>query len=70
MGLKYAGTGDQKAISVIKEHIEKLVTMKILKYELANDPINKNCIDQYTLFTLLSTSILALSIVVAGTCDV
>jgi anaphase-promoting complex subunit 1 len=43
--------------------------MKVLKYELANDPINKNCIDQYTLFTLLSTSILALSLIVAGTCD-
>ena len=43
--------------------------MKILKFELANDPINKNCIDQYTLFTLLATSILAMSIIVAGTCN-
>lgn len=32
--------------------------------------MNKNCIDQYELFTLLSTSILALSILMAGTCDI
>lgn len=31
--------------------------------------MNKNCIDQYTLFTLLATSILAMSIIVAGTCN-
>ena len=32
MGMKYAGTGDAKAIAVIKEHIEKLVSMKLLKF--------------------------------------
>lgn len=69
MAMKYAGTGDARATSLIKDHIEKLLKMKLQKFELANDPMNKNCIDQYTLFTLLSTSILALSIVVAGTCN-
>jgi hypothetical protein len=44
--------------------------MKILKCELANDPMNKNAIDQYQLFTLLSVSLLSLSIIMAGTCDI
>ena len=70
MGMKYAGTGDKKAVQTIKNHIEKLRSMKILKCELANDPMNKNAIDQYQLFTLLSVSLLSLSIIMAGTCDI
>lgn len=70
MGMKYAGTGDKKAVATIQWHIERLRGMKILKCELANDPNNKNSIDQYTLFTLLCVSLLSLSLVMAGTCDV
>lgn len=44
--------------------------MKIIKSELINDINNKSAIDQYTLFTLLSTSVLALSLVNAGTSDI
>ena len=67
--MKYAGTGDLKALALVKENIERLVSMKVIKFEMANDPMNKNSIDQYSLFTLLSTSVLAMSIIVAGTCD-
>ena len=70
MALKYAGTGDTQAVSTIKWHIEELKDIKIIKCEFANDPLNKNCIDQYELFSLLSVSALALSIVMAGTCDI
>ena len=70
MALKYAGSGNPNVLATIKKHIEHLKHMKIIKCEFANDPMNKNCIDQYELFTLLSTSILALSILMAGTCDI
>ena len=62
--MKYAGTGDLKALALVKENIERLVSMKVIKFEMANDPMNKNSIDQYSLFTLLSTSVLAMSIIV------
>lgn len=44
--------------------------MKVTKCDLVNDPANKNTLDAYNLNTLLCTCILALSIVMAGTCDV
>lgn len=31
MGMKYAGTGDKKAVNTILWHIDKLKSMKILK---------------------------------------
>jgi hypothetical protein len=31
MGMKYAGTGDKTAVETIKNHIQKLRLMKILK---------------------------------------
>jgi len=70
MALKYAGTGNMTVVNTIKQHIDHLKSMKIIKCEFANDPMNKNCIDQYELFTLLSVSLLGLSIVMAGTCDI
>ncbi len=44
--------------------------MKTSKCDLASDPSNKNAVDQYTLFTLLCVSLLSLSIINAGTCDI
>ncbi len=70
MALKHAGSGNAQVVATIKKHIEHLKQMKIIKCEFANDPMNKNCIDQYELFTLLCCSILALSIVMAGSCDI
>jgi len=70
MAFKYAGTGNVSLVKTIKNHIEHLKTVKITKCEFANDPLNKNSIDQYELFSLLSTSLLALSIVMAGSCDI
>ena len=70
MALKYAGSGNLNVVSTIKKHIDHLKSIKIIKCEFANDPMNKNCIDQYELFTHLSCSILSLSIVMAGTCDI
>lgn len=70
MGLKYAGTSDAEVVAAIKWHIDQLKSIRIIKCEFANDPLNKNCIDQYELFSLLSVSILSLSLVMAGTCDI
>ncbi len=70
MALKYAGTGDPDAVASIKWHIEQIKSIRIIKCEFGNDPLNKNCIDQYELFSLLSVSVLALSLVMAGTCDI
>ena len=53
MGLKYAGTGDPKAVKTIISEINKMRNMKTSKCELTNDMANKSTIDQYTLFTLL-----------------
>ena len=50
--------------------LEKMRKMKVSKCDLANDRANKSAVDQYTLFTLLSVSILALSLVNAGTSDI
>ena len=69
MALRYAGTGHQGVVRLIRDHIEHLKGVKITKCEFANDPLNKNTIDQYELFTLLSTSLLSLAVVMAGTCD-
>ena len=38
MGLKYAGTGDLKAVETIKNEINKMRNMKISKCDLASDP--------------------------------
>lgn len=57
-------------MAAIKLHIEQLKGLRTIKCEFANDPLNKNCIDQYELFSLLSTSILSLSLIMAGTCDI
>jgi anaphase-promoting complex subunit 1 len=70
LSLRYAGTGSQAVVRIIRDHIEHLKGVKITKCEFANDPLNKNSIDQYELFSLLSSSILALSIVMAGSCDI
>lgn len=70
MALKYAGSGNMEVVTTIKKHIDHLKSMKVIQCLFANDPMNKNCIDQYELFTLLCTSILSLSIVMAGTCDI
>ena len=53
MGIKYAGTGDPKAVKTIISEINKMRNMKTSKCELTNDMVNKSTIDQYTLFTLL-----------------
>ena len=47
MAFKYAGSGDHTVVKTIKKHIEHLKSMKIIKCEFSNDPMNKNCIDQY-----------------------
>lgn len=47
MGLKYAGTADTQAVNSIRWLIDQLKSIRIIKCEFANDPLNKNCIDQY-----------------------
>ncbi|KAL4431853.1 hypothetical protein ABPG74_012665 [Tetrahymena malaccensis] len=69
IGLKYAGTGDKKAVEVIINEISKMRKLKTSKCDLVNDPSAKSLIDQYTLFILYSVSVLSLSLVNAGTCD-
>lgn len=70
LSLRFAGTGSQAVVRIIRDHIEHLKSVKITKCEFANDPLNKNSIDQYELFSLLSSSILALAVVMAGSCDI
>ena len=70
MGLRYAGTGDQRACETIIKEIEKFKRLKIIKSELINDVSNKNAIDNYNLSTLLCVSVLAMSLIMAGTCDI
>jgi anaphase-promoting complex subunit 1 len=70
MGIKYAGTGDPTTVKTIMGEIDKMRKMKVSKCDLTNDKNNKSAIDQYTLFTLLSVSLLALSLVNAGTSDI
>lgn len=70
MGLKFAGTGDQIAISTIMKEIDKMRKMTTPKCDLANDPSNKNALDQYSLFTLMSVAIISLGLINAGTCDI
>lgn len=69
MALRFAGTGNAGVVKLIRDHIEHLRFVKITKCEFANDPLNKNTIDQYELFSLLSTSLLSMAVVMAGTCD-
>ena len=47
MALKYAGSGNANVVVAIKKHIDHLKMIRIIKCEFANDPTNKNCIDQY-----------------------
>lgn len=47
MALRYAGTGQGSVVRLIREHIEHLRGLRITKCEFANDPLNKNTIDQY-----------------------
>ena len=70
LALRFTGTANPSVVRIIRNHIEHLKTVKITKCEFANDPLNKNSIDQYELFSMISASILALSVVMAGTCDV
>ena len=63
MGLKYAGTNDKTAVETIMKEITQFRKMKISKSDLINDSQNKNSIDQYNIYTLLSVSILSLSLV-------
>lgn len=70
MAFKHAGTGSLAVVNTIKEHIEHLKNVRIIKCEFGNDPLNKNSIDQYEQFSMLSASLLALSIVMAGSCDI
>lgn len=69
IGLKYAGTGDKKAVEAIMNEIGKMRKLKTSKCDLVNDPSAKSLIDQYTLFILYSVSVLSLGLVNAGTCD-
>ncbi len=70
MGLKYAGTGNLKCVETIMREIEKFRAMKVAKTDLANDPANKNAIDQYNLFGLLSVCMISLGLIMAGSCDI
>ncbi len=47
LALKYAGTGNAAVADLIFKHINKLKNLKVTKCEFANDPSNKNCMDQY-----------------------
>jgi len=70
MGLKYAGTGDYQTIETIYEQITKFRKIKQTKCDLANDPANKSSLDQYNQFSILCVSLLACSLILAGTCDI
>ena len=70
MGLKYAGTGDKTAAQTIMNEIQKFRNMPLSKNDFIHDPNNKNAIDQYNLCSLLCVSILSLSVIMAGSCDI
>ena len=69
MGLKYAGTGDKQACKTIADEINLFRRMKIAQCDLANDKYSKNSIDNYNFCTYLSVCALAVSLIMAGTCD-
>lgn len=70
MGLKFAGTGNQKAKKLIIDEISNLKKIKILKNDFAIDKNNKGAIDSYNLFNLFCVHLLSLSLIMAGTCDI
>lgn len=69
LGIKYAGTGDQKVRQVILGEIKQLQEMKVIGAEFINDPFYKNYLLQYNQHKLLSVHLLSLSLVMSGTCD-
>lgn len=69
MAMKYAGSGDTKAKSIIIEEIKKLRKIKTIKTDFSSDRATKNRLELYNLFHLFSIHSLSLSIVMAGTLD-
>lgn len=69
MSMKYAGSGDIKAKTLILDEIKKLRRIKTIKTDFSSDRATKNRLELYNLFHLFSVHCLALSIVMAGTLD-
>jgi hypothetical protein len=70
MGLKYAGTGDEKAKETIIKELCKLKEMKTIGVEHINDLAFKNYLLPYNYYKLVSVYLLSLGLVMSGTCDV
>jgi len=69
MALKYAGTGDETLKSIIFSYIRQVEELKIIQNEFCLSQANKNCLDIYSYYSLLSMMCLSLGILMAGRCD-
>lgn len=69
IAMKFAGSGDSKAKSVIITEIERLRKIKTIKNDLCCDPATKNRLEVYNLYNLLTIQCLCLGVVMAGTMD-
>ena len=69
IAMKYAGSGDAKAKSLIIDEIKKLRKIKVAKTDFCSDRANKGRLELYNLFNLFCIHCLSLSIVMAGTMD-
>lgn len=69
LGIKFAGTHDLSIKKLILDELDNLLKLKISPNELANDPENKNNLEQYTYFTNIVNSIIAVALVMAGSFD-
>ena len=69
MALKYAGTGDETLKSIIFSYIRQVEDLKIIQNEFCLSQANKNCLDIYSYYSLLSMMCLSLGILMAGRCD-
>lgn len=69
LALKYAGTGDETIKAMVFANIRKIRSLEIIKNEFSISFSNKNKIDAYSYFSLLSFLSLVLGILMAGRCD-
>lgn len=69
IGVKYAGTHDQQLKQLMLQELEILMKVKISKCEFANDPENKNSVEQYTYLTNIVNVLVGLGLLMAGSFD-
>jgi hypothetical protein len=70
MALKYAGTGDDTLKGIIFGYIRQVEGLKIIENEFCLSQSNKNCLDVYSYYSLLSMMCLSLGVLMAGRCDI